>query len=304
MLDRRRSEGRLVALAVLLPAIALSGAPDVDAGPSLLLPRASASTADAAEDLVDSEEARAAPRRQGTATRRRPRPRPTSPAPAEPQAAPAVQEAAPAEPEATPEPVSPPEEARAEAEPSAPRPRGTATRTRPRPWPVAPSVAEPQAGLGTLPAAEPGSPAAGPEPPAAPEEARAAGYGEALEAYYSAIREKNRADQATFARLADYDAWALENRKRVIERQQTAAWIILAVVVFLVLCGVAFSAIQFYIAMRHAQRGEAAPATTLKASLSSIEVSSSVLGVIVLVISLLFFYLYLDRVFSLAILPD
>lgn len=78
--------------------------------------------------------------------------------------------------------------------------------------------------------------------------------------------------------------------------------LVFAVVVVLVLTGLVFSGIQFAIALRHARSGEQAPATTLKASLGSVEVSSSVLGVIILAISLLFFYLYLDRVFSLVVL--
>ena len=128
------------------------------------------------------------------------------------------------------------------------------------------------------------------------------GYRAAVLGYYAALEAKNRADEATFSRLEEYDAWALENRRRVIERQQTAALIVLGVVILLVLVGVVFSGIQFYIALRHMRLGAATPTTTIKASLGSVEVSSSVLGVTILVISLLFFYLYLDRVFNLAVL--
>lgn len=43
-------------------------------------------------------------------------------------------------------------------------------------------------------------------------------YREALQAYYAAVREQNRADEATFTRLGEYHAWALRNRQQVIER--------------------------------------------------------------------------------------
>lgn len=96
--------------------------------------------------------------------------------------------------------------------------------------------------------------------------------------------------------------------------------IIFWVVLIIVFSGLAFSAIQFYIGLQSQKRpinvnmppdivaqqqvvgaavGEvkAPEPTTLKISKDGIEVQSSVLGVIILVISIAFFYLYLTIVY-------
>jgi acyl carrier protein len=181
---------------------------------------------------------------------------------------------------------------------------GTATRKRPRPQPAPPVPAPDQERAASeLPSKKAATPGFFGELVMNDSTLRQA-YQDALHAYYKAVQAQNRVDEATFTQLGSYNNWSLENRQRTIERQQFAAMVVLAVVVFLVLTGVVFSGIQFYIAMRHSRFEAPAPATTLKASLNSIEVSSSILGVIILAISLLFFYFYLDRVFSLAVLPD
>ena len=172
---------------------------------------------------------------------------------------------------------------------------GTATRRLPRPRPRLPT--EPQGG--TTP---PGAPGVSAE--TVVDEAVSEAYIASVVAYYNAIAEQNRIELQSFTELGGYNAWAFENRKRITERQQTAATVVLVGVLLLVLSGLAVSAIQFWIAMKHARAGKPETATTLKASLTSIEVSSSILGVIVLAISLLFFYLYLDRVFNLNVLPN
>jgi uncharacterized protein (UPF0333 family) len=129
-------------------------------------------------------------------------------------------------------------------------------------------------------------------------------YKEALREYYSAVRVKNQATN----RIYEYNNWALEDRKKVFDSQHLAGKIIFGVVLLLVLTGVLFSGIQFYIATKQvnrkrrvsktaeAQESEFLP-TTLKASLTGIEVSSSIIGVIILMISFLFFYLYLRYVY-------
>lgn len=189
---------------------------------------------------------------------------------------------------------------------------GTATRRRPNPSPRLP---EPIQDIGptrrtALPEPTPGTESGAPTelpvpttPQAELDEELREAYVAASVAYYAAVEKKNRVDESSFAQLDVYNAWALDNRQRVIERQQLAATVVLIVVVFLVLAGTVFSAIQFWIAMRHARLGKSPPVTTLKASLTSVEVSSSVLGITILVISLLFFYLYLEKVFNLVAPP-
>ncbi|MEO3404997.1 hypothetical protein AAFN85_13910 [Mucilaginibacter sp. CAU 1740] len=125
-------------------------------------------------------------------------------------------------------------------------------------------------------------------------------------AYYIAIEKRNLNSKATNDSVSSYYMWALQNRRQVISRQQFTGNIIFIMVVVLVLSGLLFSAIQFYIAVKSVKKRSppANAGTSFKASLSGIEVSSSVLGVIVLTISIVFFYLYLSKVYPLVSLDQ
>ena len=87
-----------------------------------------------------------------------------------------------------------------------------------------------------------------------------------------------------------YYSSALRHRRALFDWQLLSGRIIFFVVILLVLSGVFFAAVQFF-------RGEAGEVSTLTASQKGIRVSSPVLGVIILTISLLFFYLYLAYVY-------
>lgn len=138
------------------------------------------------------------------------------------------------------------------------------------------------------------------------------GYKDALKEYFSAVRARNQAAIKSY----EYNSWALEtHRKAVFSWQLLSGRIIFVVVILLVLTGVCFSGIQFFIAMKEATRkqqiSEASDAqdkkilrTTLKASLSGIEVGSSILGIIVLMISFLFFYLYVVYVCPITVISE
>jgi hypothetical protein len=106
-------------------------------------------------------------------------------------------------------------------------------------------------------------------------------YQQALRSYYT-------------YRKAGYD-----HRLRVFEWQLLSSRIIFFVVLFLVFVGIYFAAVQFH-------RGAARPGKTevssedmteLDLSVKGVKVRSPVLGVIILVISLAFFYLYLVYVY-------
>ncbi len=123
-----------------------------------------------------------------------------------------------------------------------------------------------------------------PDPPAAgfasPE--TDAAYQSALQAYY-AYRE------------AGYT-----HRLGVFEWQDISSKIIFVVVIILVFAGIYFAAIQFHIGLRRQEKTgakEEQEATEFVFSLSEFKVKSPVLGVIVLTISLAFFYLYLVYVY-------
>lgn len=101
----------------------------------------------------------------------------------------------------------------------------------------------------------------------------------------------NQAMQEFYA----YRSAGYKHRSLVFEWQLFSSKIIFYVVVFLVIIGLFFSGVQFYAAYKN--NFVETKSTEISASTSGLKVSSSVLGVIILVISLLFFYLYLVYVY-------
>lgn len=122
---------------------------------------------------------------------------------------------------------------------------------------------------------------------------------QAIASYYAAIRAQNKASQQINDSLAAYYAWAFKNREKVLLQQQKTSSIIFYMVLLLVLCGLIFSGIQFYIAFSGSKKRIVVPDTSIKASLTGVEVSSSLLGILLLTLSLAFFYLYLVKVYPL-----
>lgn len=100
-----------------------------------------------------------------------------------------------------------------------------------------------------------------------------------------------------------YRKSGLQHRERVFEWQLFSSRIIFAIVLALVAAGMSFAALQFYVGFRR-QTGTAPAAidavTQLDLSTAGLKVSSPVLGVIILVISLAFFYLYLVYVYPIS----
>jgi len=97
-----------------------------------------------------------------------------------------------------------------------------------------------------------------------------------------------------------YLASHFDHRRDVFAWQHWSSQIIFGVVLVLVGTGVYFSAVQFHRGLRlprHVPRTESDGKTEFSASLKEIKVSSPVLGVIILAISLAFFYLYLVFVY-------
>lgn len=105
--------------------------------------------------------------------------------------------------------------------------------------------------------------------------------------------------QAALQEYYNYHISGLQHRKKVFKWQLFSSKIIFIVVLILVFAGICFAAIQFYVGLKQAKEnsGEFNDRTEISASMKGIKVSSPVLGVIILVISLLFFYLYLVYVF-------
>jgi len=86
----------------------------------------------------------------------------------------------------------------------------------------------------------------------------------------------------------------LEHRSKVFKWQHTTTKAIFFVVLILVAIGVYFAWVQFRAGKGEMDRSE------LEISLKGVKVNSSVLGVIILMISLVFFYLYLRYVYPIS----
>lgn len=94
----------------------------------------------------------------------------------------------------------------------------------------------------------------------------------------------------------EYNVYVREQYKHalvVFDWQHTTSKIIFVTVIILVFSGLVLAALQFYWSYSHGTKTD----TTLKVGLKGIEVASPVLGVVILVISLAFFYLYLVHIY-------
>jgi hypothetical protein len=108
----------------------------------------------------------------------------------------------------------------------------------------------------------------------------------------SASAQTTEAYQATLQAYYAYRKAGYEHRLGVFDWQSLSTKVIFVVVLLLVLAGIYFAAIQF-----HAGDPAHPEETELSLSLSEVKVRSPVLGVIILTISLAFFYLYLVHVY-------
>jgi hypothetical protein len=115
---------------------------------------------------------------------------------------------------------------------------------------------------------------------------------------------------AAMQRYYEYRADGYAYRSRVFEWQLFSSRVIFGIVLMLVCAGIYFAAVQFRAAMLAARRELSAPPsdgatatrsspldTKLEISATGLVVNSSVLGVIILALSLGFFYLYLVYVY-------
>jgi hypothetical protein len=116
------------------------------------------------------------------------------------------------------------------------------------------------------------------------------------------IVKLSKEDSALKKAISEYYLFGLDHRKKALQWNLTSSVIIFWSVIFLVFSGILFAGIQFYTSLHNAKNKGSINAenlsTELEASLQGgIKVSSPVLGVIILVISFLFFYLYLKYVY-------
>lgn len=86
----------------------------------------------------------------------------------------------------------------------------------------------------------------------------------------------------------------------VLHRQGIATNIILILVVIIVISGLLLAAYQLRVA---AKSGGPQSSTELEASAAKVRITSSSVGIVVLTISLLFFYLYVKEIYSINVIP-
>lgn len=97
-----------------------------------------------------------------------------------------------------------------------------------------------------------------------------------------------------------YRTSGYQHRQTVFQWQFFSSKVIFVAVLALVFAGIYFAAVQFHSALGRKRKTEASESdgiTEFVASVKGIKVSSPVLGVVILVISMVFFYLYLVYVY-------
>jgi hypothetical protein len=109
--------------------------------------------------------------------------------------------------------------------------------------------------------------------------------------------------EAFLGAMREYYAYrtsGLQFRRRVFEWQHLSSRIIFMVVLMLVSSGVVFAALQFRVGLRRLGTDERGLAAEIELSPTGVKMSSPVLGVIILGLSLAFFYLYLVYVYPIS----
>ena len=109
---------------------------------------------------------------------------------------------------------------------------------------------------------------------------------------------KAKADQLRVAQY-DFQIWELDQTRRAFSWHHSSGIIIFGVVIGLVASGLYFAAVQFNLGIRHRRVSEpsGSESEVTKIEFTGFKISSSVLGVIILAISMGFFYLYLVHVY-------
>ena len=114
--------------------------------------------------------------------------------------------------------------------------------------------------------------------------------------------------QAALRAKYEYQAFSFAHAQRTFDFQYRSGRVIFWVVLLIVFAGLAFSAVQFYVGLHHPldsrakADGKEAAATEdcvseFEATLQGIKLKSSVLGLLILAMSMVFFYLYLKYVY-------
>jgi hypothetical protein len=93
-------------------------------------------------------------------------------------------------------------------------------------------------------------------------------------------------------KIHEYNAFALKHNQEIFEFQLFSSKILFGLVIFIILFGLILSGLQF---LKKDLPDE--KATSLEIGMSGVKISSDILGLLILTISLAFFYIYLNNVY-------
>lgn len=108
------------------------------------------------------------------------------------------------------------------------------------------------------------------------------------------------AHQEALRTTYEYQTFSYKHAMRSFDWQYTSGKVIFWLIVLLVLAGLLFAGVQFYMGYKHPLEGgdgEQTSDSELEATLQGIKLKSSVLGLLILTLSMAFFYMYLKFVY-------
>lgn len=127
---------------------------------------------------------------------------------------------------------------------------------------------------------------------------RPAAAGEAQD--YSQFRQQTyQVQQAYLKRLADHHGQMMQDMERKLVQQEWQTTAISIMVMVMVGFGLVLSALQFYADWRKPNRSP----ISLKLGAGSIEINSSVIGIVILGLSFWFFQTYVSHVYEIKAIP-
>jgi hypothetical protein len=111
----------------------------------------------------------------------------------------------------------------------------------------------------------------------------------------------SKEDSSLRKALSEYQLFGLQHRMKTLQWNLTSSRIIFWCVIFLVFAGIVFAGLQFYMFFKATKVNSTGPAesldTEMEVSVKGVKINSPVLGIIILMMSFLFFYLYLVYVY-------
>jgi hypothetical protein len=117
---------------------------------------------------------------------------------------------------------------------------------------------------------------------------------------YSKFRQQTyQVQQAYLKRLAEHHGYMMHDMERKLSQQEWQTTAISVMVMVMVGFGLVLSALQFYADWRQPNRSP----ITLKLGAGSVEINSSVIGIVILGLSFWFFQTYVSHVYDIKAIP-